>query len=76
LDLSRQVIFQGKFDRGNGGRTGQCASAFVKLLVDDVFVEKGLFAPEQFDAASRRFYFQELAKLGVTVDEIIERKLS
>ena len=76
LDLSRQVIFQGKFDRGNGGHTGQCASAFVKLLVDDVSVEKGLFAPEQFDAASRRFYFQELAKLGVTVDEIIERKLS
>ena len=36
----------------------------MKLLVDDVFVEKGLFAPEQLDAASRRSYFQELAKLG------------
>jgi hypothetical protein len=46
------------------------------LLVDDVFVEKGLFAPEQLHAASRHYYFQELAKLGVTVDEIIERKLS
>ena len=56
--------------------TGQCASVFVKLLVDDVFVEKGLFAPEQFHAASRHYYFQELAKLGVTVDEIIERKLA
>lgn len=56
--------------------TGQCASVFVKLLVDDVFVEKGLFAPEQLHAASRHYYFQELAKLGVTVDEIIERKLS
>ena len=55
--------------------TGQCASVFVKMMVDDVFVEKGLFAPEQLDAASRRYYFQELAKLGVTVDEIIERKL-
>jgi saccharopine dehydrogenase-like NADP-dependent oxidoreductase len=56
--------------------TGQCASVFVKLLVDDVFVEKGLFAPEQLHAASRHYYFQELAKLGVTVDEIIERKLN
>jgi saccharopine dehydrogenase-like NADP-dependent oxidoreductase len=56
--------------------TGQCASVFVKLMVDDVFVERGLYAPEQLDAASRRYYFQELAKLGVTVDEIIERKLA
>ena len=56
--------------------TGQCASVFAKLMVDDVFGEKGLYAPEQLDAASRRYYFQELAKLGVTVDEIIERKLA
>ncbi len=55
--------------------TGQCASVFVKLMVDDVFVEKGLFAPEQLDAASRRYYFKELVNMGVTVDEIIERKL-
>ncbi len=55
--------------------TGQCASVFVKLLVDDLFVEKGLFAPEQLDAASRRYYFRELVNMGVTVDEIIERKL-
>ena len=55
--------------------TGQCASVFVKLMVDDIFVEKGLHVPEQLDAASRRYYFQELAKMGVTVDEIMERKL-
>ena len=55
--------------------TGQCASVFVKLMVDDVFVEKGLFAPERLNAASRRYYFRELGKLGVTVDEITERKL-
>ncbi len=55
--------------------TGQCASVFVNLMADDVFVEKGLFAPEQLDAASRRYYFKELVNMGVTVDEIIERQL-
>ena len=53
--------------------TGQCAAAFVKLMVDDVFTEKGLFAPEQLNAPSRRYYFHELAKLSVTIDEIIEK---
>ena len=56
--------------------TGQCASVFVKLMVDDVFTEKGLFAPEQLHAASRQYYFRELANMGVTVDEILERRLS
>ncbi len=55
--------------------TGQCASVFVKLMVDEVFVEKGLFAPEQLNTASRRYYFRELVNMGVTIDEIIERKL-
>ena len=53
--------------------TGQCAAAFVKLMVDDVFTAKGLFAPEQLNGASRRYYFNELAKLSVTIDEIIEK---
>lgn len=53
--------------------TGQCAAAFVKLMVDDVFTEKGLFAPEQLDEVSRLYYFHELAKLSVTIDEIIEK---
>jgi hypothetical protein len=41
------------------------------MLVDDVFTEKGLFAPEQFDADARRYCFDELAKLNITVDEFI-----
>ena len=45
------------------------------LLADEVFVEKELFAPEQLNAASRRYYFRELVNMGVTIDEIIERKL-
>jgi saccharopine dehydrogenase-like NADP-dependent oxidoreductase len=51
--------------------TGQCGAVFVKMLVDDVFTEKGLFAPEQFDADARRYCFDELAKLNITVDEFI-----
>jgi saccharopine dehydrogenase-like NADP-dependent oxidoreductase len=51
--------------------TGQCGAVFVKMLVDDAFTEKGLFAPEQFDAGARRYCFEELAGLDITVDEII-----
>ena len=54
--------------------TGQCGAVFVKMLVDDVFTEKGLFAPEQYHADARRFCFQELAKLGITVDEFVENR--
>ncbi len=52
--------------------TGQCGAVFVKMLVDEVFGEKGLFVPEQFDADARRFCFDELAKLDITVDEFVE----
>jgi saccharopine dehydrogenase (NAD+, L-lysine-forming) len=54
--------------------TGQCGAVFVKMLVDGAFSEKGLFVPEQFHADARRYCFEELAKLDITVDEfIIER---
>ena len=51
--------------------TGQCAAVFVKMMVADVFNESGLFVPEQLPAATRSYYFDELAKLGVTIDETI-----
>jgi saccharopine dehydrogenase-like NADP-dependent oxidoreductase len=51
--------------------TGQCGAVFVKMLVDDAFTEKGMFAPEQFHADARQYCFQELAKLDITVDETI-----
>ena len=54
--------------------TGQCGAVFVKMLVDDAFTEKGLFAPEQFDADARRYCFDELAKLDITIDESIKGK--
>ncbi len=51
--------------------TGQSGAVFVQMLVDDAFTEKGLFVPEQFHADARRYCFQELAKLDITVDEIV-----
>ncbi len=55
--------------------TGQCAAVFLKMMVDDVFAEKGLFVPEQLDAEARQYCFRELAGLGITVDELIERRI-
>ena len=55
--------------------TGQCASVFAEMMVNDVFREKGLFSPEELGAEERSFCFGELAKLGVTVDEIVESQL-
>ena len=52
--------------------TGQCGAVFTKMLVDDVFAEKGLFVPEQFHDDARRYCFQELAKLDITLDEIVD----
>ncbi len=51
--------------------TGQCAAVFVKMMVDDIFTENGVFAPEQLPIDARRYYFEELANLGVTVSETI-----
>lgn len=55
--------------------TGQCASVFARMMIDDVFTEKGLFSPEELGTNARSCYFRELAKLGVTIDEIVERTL-
>ena len=43
----------------------------VKMLVDDIFTENGVFVPEQLPVDARRYYFEEIAKLGVTVDVTI-----
>ena len=55
--------------------TGPCASVFAKMMVNDVFTEKGLFSPEELGAEQRGYCFEELAKLGVFVEEIVETRL-
>ena len=54
--------------------TGQCASVFVKMMVDDAFTDKGVCVPEQLDAAAREYCFRNLAELGVTIEETLEQK--
>jgi saccharopine dehydrogenase (NAD+, L-lysine-forming) len=56
--------------------TGQCAAVFLKMMVEDVFAEKGLFVPEQLHAEARHYCFRELTGLGISVDEIIERRVA
>jgi saccharopine dehydrogenase-like NADP-dependent oxidoreductase len=52
--------------------TGQCASVFVKMLVDHAFTEKGLFVPEQLHTDARRYCFQELVQFGITIEKKID----
>jgi saccharopine dehydrogenase-like NADP-dependent oxidoreductase len=56
--------------------TGQCASVFVKMMVEDIFSERGLFVPEQLHADALNYCFRELAGLGITVDEIVEKRIA
>ena len=54
--------------------TGQCASVFVKMMVEDIFTDGGLFVPEQLGDGARSFCFRNLAELGVTIEETLEQK--
>ena len=59
-----------------GFLTGQCASVFVKMMVEDAFIEKGLFVPEQLQTEARHYCFQELAGLNITIDETLEKRIA
>lgn len=54
--------------------TGQCASIFVEMMVDDAFTDKGLYVPEQLETDARAYCFRKLAELGVIVDETLLQK--
>lgn len=56
--------------------TGQCAFLFTKMFVNHKVRVKGAFPPEVFDAETRRYYLSEAAKLGITVDEVVETRLA
>ncbi|MEN8244037.1 MAG: saccharopine dehydrogenase NADP-binding domain-containing protein [Thermodesulfobacteriota bacterium] len=55
--------------------TGQCGALFTKMFVNDKIHQKGLFPPEVFDHEQRAFYLKEAAKLDITVDQIVEKRL-
>lgn len=55
--------------------TGQGAFLFTKLLVHGKVGLTGVFPPEALDAEARAYYFAEAAKLDITLDEVMERRL-
>ena len=55
--------------------TGQCGALFTKMFVHDKIHQKGLFPPEVFDDEQRSYYLREAAKLDITVDQIVEKRL-
>ena len=55
--------------------TGQSAYLFAKMLVNGKVAQKGVFPPEALDPQARSYFLGEAAKLDITVDEIVERRL-
>jgi len=55
--------------------TGQCAALFTRMLVNDNIYQTGLFPPEVLDDRQRALYLQAAAKLDITVDRIVEKRL-
>lgn len=55
--------------------TGQCGALFTHLFVNDKIHQKGMFPPEVLDTDQRAYYLKEAAKLGITVDQIVEKSL-
>lgn len=49
--------------------TGQCAAVFSSLMVGGACEETGVLVPEQLDKNARKYIFEELTKLEITVDE-------
>jgi saccharopine dehydrogenase-like NADP-dependent oxidoreductase len=55
--------------------TGQGAFLFTKMFVNGKLDLTGVFPPEAFEAEARAYYLREAAKLDITVDELVQRRL-
>ncbi|HEY5658249.1 MAG TPA: saccharopine dehydrogenase NADP-binding domain-containing protein [Myxococcota bacterium] len=55
--------------------TGQGAFLFTKMFVHGKVSLTGVFPPEALDAEARAYYLREAAKLDITVDEVVQRRL-
>jgi saccharopine dehydrogenase-like NADP-dependent oxidoreductase len=55
--------------------TGQCGWLFTKMLIKGEVTQKGVFPPEVLEAKPRAYFLAEAAKLDITVDQYIERRL-
>jgi len=56
--------------------TGQCAWLFTKMLIKGEVSQKGVFPPEVLEADARAYFLKEAAKLDLTVDQYIARRLA
>jgi hypothetical protein len=55
--------------------TGQCGALFTKMFVNDRIHQNGMFPPEVLDTDQRTYYLKEAARLDITVDQIVEKRL-
>ena len=55
--------------------TGQGASLFARMFVEGKVDRTGVFPPEALSPEARAYFLREAAKLDITVDEIVERRL-
>ena len=55
--------------------TGQCAFLFTKMFVNDKIGLTGVFPPEAFEPDMRAYYLKEAAKLDISIDQIVEKRL-
>ena len=55
--------------------TGQSAFMFTKMFVNGVIKTTGVFPPEVLESAERKYFFNEAAKLDITVDQYIKTRL-
>lgn len=55
--------------------TGQSAFMFTKMFVNGVIKTTGVFPPEVLEDDERRYFFNEAAKLDITVDQYVQSRL-
>lgn len=55
--------------------TGQSAFMFTKMFVNGVIETKGVFPPEVLEAKERKYFFDEAAKLDITVEQYVKTRL-
>jgi saccharopine dehydrogenase-like NADP-dependent oxidoreductase len=55
--------------------TGQSAFMFTKMFVNGVIETTGVFPPEVLEADERKYFFDEAAKLDITVEQFVQSRL-
>lgn len=55
--------------------TGQSAFLFTKMFVNGVIETRGVFPPEVLGTQERRYFFNEAARLDITVEQYVKKTL-